>query len=967
MPRQTEPNANNALGELLRGMMLGCEVRSENTQTFPDYPGRHADVLIAAPGRSPVVVEAEYEPAAEVERDASERLGLRVQGQPRTVEAAIAVRYPQVVEDAYDVRQALSEARLSYYVLHQDGSRFPESGWLEGSATDLADLARLVSVPQRAVEQVADTLEQGIGQAANRLDEMAKLRPSVTPIIARLLGMSDVPQTRRMACAIIVNAMVFHQRIAGMHQEVKTLRLVCGPNVANPQGETLTAWEDILKINYWPIFAIAKDILEQLPGDVATSILRELLETAQEVEATGVDNAHDLTGRIFQRLIADRKYLATFYTLPASAALLARLAVAKMDGVDWADAGAIEGLRIGDFACGTGALLSAVYEQVASHHERAGGDSAALHPVMMEEVLYGCDVMPSAIHITGSTLSGMRPNVGFKQSRLYTMPYGKQKDSTVKIGSLELLQASTALTLFNTSDPALRTGSAGEETAAQINVDIPDASFDLVIMNPPFTRATNHEGAHVDITNPAFAAFDATPADQTKTGDRTNQLGKDSCYHGNAGIASAFAALAHKKLKAGGVLALVLPLSAAAGLSWQGFRETLAKNYTDLTVLSIAASDNDHLSFSADTGMAECLVIARKLKQSEATTETGRGHFISLGRRAQGFAHAGSLAMNVSNPERARRIEDGPYGGTALMIGDELAGESMTAPVQRDGESWGAVRLSDLSLAQTAFALAQSKLWLPGNHEALAVEVAPLDKIATLGMVHRDLTGPRPRGPFDKVALSPTATYPSLWNHDAKNETRMVCQPDSQLRVRSAMEKKATVAWATASRAHINLDFRFNSQPLTAAFTERESMGGRAWPNVRLPDSRFDYAFTLWSNSTLGLLLYWWHSNRQHSGRGTTTIRSVESLPVLDLRALSDKQRRTSETIFNELRDIELKPAYLADSDPNRALLDRRVVRDLLGFDEKTYAAVRRLAAKWCVEPSVHGGKARPKSAQLVI
>ena len=270
------------------------------------------------------MVEAEYEPAAEVERDASERLGLRVEGQPRTVEAAIAARYPKVVEDAYDVRQALSEARLSYYVLNQDGSRFPESGWLEGSAIDLADLARLVSVPQKAVEQAADTLEQGIGQAANRLEEMAKLRPNVTSIIARLLGMSDVPQTRRMACAIIANAMVFHQRIAGMHEGVKPLRLVCGPNVSNPQSEALAAWEDILKINYWPIFAIAKDILEQLPGDAATSILRELLETAQEVEATGVDNAHDLTGRIFQRLIADRKYLATFYTLPASAALLAR-------------------------------------------------------------------------------------------------------------------------------------------------------------------------------------------------------------------------------------------------------------------------------------------------------------------------------------------------------------------------------------------------------------------------------------------------------------------------------------------------------------------------------------------------------------------------------------------------------------------------------------------------------------------
>ena len=93
---------------------------------------------------------------------------------------------------------------------------------------------------------------------------------------------------------------------------------------------------------------------------------------------------------------------------------------------------------------------------------------------MMEEVLYGCDVMPSAIHITGSTLSGIQPNIGFGNSRLYTMPYGQQDDGSVKIGSLELLQSSSVMTLFNTSDPALRTGSAGEETAVQVNVDVPD-------------------------------------------------------------------------------------------------------------------------------------------------------------------------------------------------------------------------------------------------------------------------------------------------------------------------------------------------------------------------------------------------------------------------------------------------------------------------------------------------------------
>ena len=34
-------------------------------------------------------------------------------------------------------------------------------------------------------------------------------------------------------------------------------------------------------------------------------------------------------------------------------------------------------------------------------------------------------------------------------------------------------------------------------------------------------------------------------------------------------------------------------------------------------------------------------------------------------------------------------------------------------------------------------------------------------------------------------------------------------------------------------------------------------------------------------------------------------------------------------------------------ADPNRALLDERVVCDLLGFDRATYEAVRRLSAKW--------------------
>ena len=965
MPNQIEPNVNNTLGDLLRGMMLGSKVLSENTQTFPAHPGQHADVLITAPGRSPVVVEAEYEPAPEAEKDAAQRLGLSVSGEPRTIEAAIALRYPTSLEDAYDLAQAVANARLSYCVLYEDGSRFPESGWLEGSVTDLADLVRLVSVPQKEVDLAADTLQEGIEKAAVILDELKDLALGIDREIARLLGMPNVPQTRRMACAIIANALVFHERIAGKYEGIKPLNLVCGPEVANPQAETLAAWAVVLKINYWPIFAIARDILGQLDSGHASQVLAVLGDTAQKVQSAGVTHAHDLTGRIFQRLIADRKYLATFYTRPKSAALLARLAVAKLqtpgNEVDWADPEAIGSLRIGDFACGTGALLSAVYEQVAARHQRAGGDLAALHPVMMEEVLYGCDVMPSAVHITSATLSGVQPDVTFTKSRIYTMPYGRQPDGTVSIGSLELLQPSQVLTLFNTNDPAFRTGSVGEETAAQINIDIPDGTFDIVIMNPPFTSNTKHYDADLGVLNAAFAAYESSVADQNEMAAQLRRLANESAYHGHAGLGSAFASLAHRKLKPGGVIALVLPFTTINGSAWGKFRRLISVEYSDVSVLSIAAAGDRELSFSADTGMAECLVIARKGHAAQ------RGNFTSLRRRTRGFAHAAAIANEIINKPSIRSLEAGPYGGTPLTVGDEFAGESLDAPIDDYVSGWGVARVLDASVAQVANLLSSGNLWLPAEPKMKTIPMVALSNVGHRGIDHQFFVSLAHKGPFIKSAPSPTATYPALWNHEAKNETRLVCLPDSQMQARSGMEKAADKLWEVASKSHITQEFRFTSQPLSVAVTDQKSIGGRAWPNVRFADSRYDSAFSLWCNCTLGLLLFWWRSSRQQSGRGAMTINGIESLPVLDFRALSDDQLATAEDIFNDFRDRELKPAYLADADPNRAHLDRRIVCDLLGFDENIYEGVRRLAAKWCAEPSVHGGKARPKNAKLVM
>ena len=103
------------------------------------------------------------------------------------------------------------------------------------------------------------------------------------------------------------------------------------------------------------------------------------------------------------------------------------------------------------------------------------------------------------------------------------------------------------------------------------------------------------------------------------------------------------------------------------------------------------------------------------------------------------------------------------------------------------------------------------------------------------------------------------------------------------------------------------------------AFTEQKSIGGRIWPNVMFDDEAFDAAFAVWGNSTLGLLSHWWHSNRQQSSKAGMTIRPAESLPVVDFRTLSDAQLYTVHAIFDDFRQLDLQPAYLADADAKDA------------------------------------------------
>ena len=192
----------------------------------------------------------------------------------------------------------------------------------------------------------------------------------------------------------------------------------------------------------------------------------------------------------------------------------------------------------------------------------------------------------------------------------------------------------------------------------------------------------------------------------------------------------------------------------------------LARSLHGLTVLSIAGNGRD-MSFSADTGMAECLVVARSSGWTNGPMTQTVLYPLAEGRRVCPRKRTGQKAALLT-AVRSDASKDGPYGATPLMDRGRVGGQMITAHRDRGGQSWGAVRLSDYSVAQTAYALSESRLWLPGYAVPVELKMALLAEVGKLGFVHRDITGPAPRGPFDKVPPSPTATYPALWNHDAK-------------------------------------------------------------------------------------------------------------------------------------------------------------------------------------------------------
>lgn len=959
MPNRRETTITNELVNILRNMRHGWELETEVNAFIKG--NSELDALVIERGREPIGIEAKFATTTNAKnliKQAETRLVYELEAEyhtaTKTLNNVMAILYPDRFKtmQGRDINPQLREADDLQYklisTLRGTVGHFPESGWAIGTVGDIANALHVGAMPNSQLEQAAKDLEYSIDSAAHLLEDAIADHRAVGTKIEIILHQEVFSkdkndeeeklnlQTLRMAALIITDAFVFQSSLAGKAEmeSVRSLRQLL-PTI--DYADVIADWNTILKVNYRPIFEDARNLVEALATDdrLVKPILTLLCEAARDLVDTGIAQIHELAGIVFQKLITDRKYVKANYTLPESAVLLSTFVLPELPEDKLP--------KVADFACGTGALLNGVYQRILSLYEQQGGNGKDIHQKMLEENIAGADVMPNATHLTAAALASRYADMKLQDTRILTAPYGKLDNGDYAVGSLELLDD---MKLFDTDAQQI----GGEENRiVDLQKEFPYEEFDIVIQNPPFTKP-GADPAGIDGAKSPFQGSDR-PQEYTKIMQTILTQKVTDVADGQAGLSSYFVELAHRMLKSKGTMGFILPATVLASPTSQKLRDMWATEYRDVIVITIAEAKGFDCAFSADTDMAECIIVATKGKGDN----TGRGKFVCLNQRPKSLLEAFEITNRIIRSNGTYQLEDTPSGGDAIKVGEEILGYMLNCPLPR-GEGWVAVRVKSMAVLQSARRLKKGRLELPLQalqETVTEIPICQVGDIATLGLAEV-------RGVFRKVeGFQPNEDgYACLWNAKSEVQRSMLVLPDSRAIPVPNAETKVQNRVDRNSRTHYNMVPRFTACSIIVLFTEQPAIGPTLITNVAFENPRHEIPWTLWCNSTLGLFCHWLHSGKQTAGRGKLRLTTLRTLPTLDVRELSDEALANAESIFERLKYKRMLPVNECAHDPVRHELDTDLLTEVLGIkDIGVLASMQTLREMLCAEPSIHGGK----------
>ena len=833
-------------------------------------------------------------------------------------QVGLAVVYPKALRGLATgaLPHGLAEANLKFSLCRRPATTTPN--WQTGKVSFLRavleeSFSHLLS--EKEIKDAVKLLKDCIDDLArDAFPSAVAVRRACVPLGIPPADGKQQAHVARIAALVITNALLFQEELAKVKDGVSPLRQ-CFES-GSPQESLLESWRYILReINYHAVFNTASQILAQLPADrKLDEALQRSYHRVSEVVRMQVTLEHDLTGRLYHLLLgAIAKHLGAFYTSVSAAVLLLRVGLdPKRWDIRWDDANDVSALLIGDLACGTGTLLAAALQVVVDNFLK---ESARTRPIddlpakrnnliskLIEQGIWGLDVLASATHLTATTLALPVPEAMAKGMHLYALDMGIDKGK-VRLGSLDLL-SDTGLTPSLSMFP--RTGQAyGRKATAGFappsRIQIPN-NFHLLCMNPPFTRTCGD--------NLLFGSTPAKTRRQLQT--RLAQLTKSSKIKASitAGLGSVFLAIADRQLRTGGRLAFVLPKTLVSGIEWSPSRKIL-KDYA-LEVL-IASHDPNRWNFSENSDLSEVLFLAKK------GTGTGKTLCVNLWKNSD----SPLAAMEVAEQLRDEHVPDLHEGTLAVHSEGERVGEAFTV-------SWEKIKYTENWMPPLAFAQADLVRMASDLEDGFARIGGQKYSVPLCYLVFLGTLGPDRRRLWATfAAMNKEPGHPAFWGHDAGEVTTLMQSPNAYLAKLSRPKETQKKGYAdTLVRQSGNLLIAermwLNTQRAPAVLTTEPVLSNVWWP-IRLKDEHNGdaaKALVLWMNSTLGLLNLLAVRAETRGAWVDFKKPTVQQLRVLNVEDLGLNKLQELGRVFDSVSIDTLQPLREMDTDDTRRKID---------------------------------------------
>ena len=928
MPHYREEVLNIYLAELLqdRGIVSVPETITHQGKT---RRRKMPDIVVDYTGLR-VVLEGKVDDVPQAREQAFQAAQARIE--QGIVQIGIAVVYPAHVRHASDVKSALAQCEFALAVITESKAFGYVTGGID-YLKDTLDAAFYHLIQEDVVAEAVAVLDAAIDRFAYSI--VTKM--GVIHRLAKTLGLSQpanlkethqyIVSVAHISGLVITNALVFQEILALSDNRVLALQRIEGQR--DVIGALAAHWRMIIEeINYYPIFHVAREQIIDLTATQDMKAFQTLIDAAKTIVCNKAALRHDLMGRVYHRLLADSKYLGTYYTTIPAATLLLRLALrAEEWPIAWHALDALPHFKIADLACGTGTLLMAAAEALTNNYINAAIAADVplelnrLHRALVEAVIHGYDVLASAIHLTASTLAMRMPESTFQKMNLISLPLGGKGHS---LGSLEFLRPPQAAMpgftdVFGAIKPGERVTGRGAET-----VEIPrPPDLDLCVMNPPFTRSV---GGNL--------LFGSSPkAERKKMQCELRRLlnAHDISASATAGLGAVFVAIGDRYLRCGGRIALVLPKALISGIAWGKTRDLLKQHYQVEYI--IASQDPAQWNFSESTSLSEVLLIARKTALEEElpcppeTTQPPNAQVIALNlwRNPQTAIEAAAIVRQLS-AQTPPDVEHG-QGAVALKIGAQKVGVALAFSwgTLRDRESWMLTcAFAQPDVTRVAYQLLQyQRLWIPGQAQHTSLPLTALQNLGALGPDRRDI--------YDGFELTDVKTaYPTFWGHKATDVRTLAQTPNAYLTPLAEAKpgrplRKATQLWPLAGKVLLGERLWLYTQHVVAVYLPRETLAN-VWWSFAFHDASTNAVaekiLTLWLNSTIGLLILLASRDETRGAWVDFKKPSLAAMPVLNIPALTPDQRETLAATYDRLCEETLLPFPHMHTDATRAAID---------------------------------------------